>query len=572
MTDVPEWSTALPDWEERIVARRSLVPCAPLFPAEAAAARAQIGEFRIVDAPGSPTMAKACLPWVFDFIDAIFGAYDAETGRRLIRDFFLLISKKNTKSTTAAAIMLEALIRNWRNSAEYIILAPTKEIANNDFGPARDMIRTNKELSALCHVQEHLRMITHRVTGATLKVLAADSETVGGKKATGVLVEELWLFGKQANAENMLREATGGLASRPEGFVIYLSTQSDDPPAGVFKQKLGYARDVRDGKIVDRQFLPILYEFPERMLKAKEYLLKKNFYVTNPNLGVSVDEAFLSREYDKAQQAGEASLRGFLAKHLNVEIGLALRSDRWAGADSWEAAAEPGLTLDAVLERSEVVTVGVDGGGADDLLGLAVLGREKDTRRWLLWAHAWAHPKAVERRKENASRYRDFKAAGELTIINDYPEDLVEAVAIIERVKHAGLLAGVGLDMIGIMGIVDALAEIDVTEDGDLMKDGNALVGVTQGYRLAGSIKGVERKLIDGSFRHCGQALMAWSVGNAKVEATRNAFIVTKQASGMAKIDPLMAMFDAATLMERNPPAMAGGSIFDREDLAGIIY
>ena len=124
----------------------------------------------------------------------------------------------------------------------------------------------------------------------------------------------------------MLREATGGLMARPEGFTIFLSTQSDEPPAGVFKQKLMYARDVRDGVVDDPRFMPVMYEFPADMIERKAYLDPKNFYITNPNLTVSVDVQTIEHEFKKSQYGGAESMQGFLAKHLNIEIGLALQS------------------------------------------------------------------------------------------------------------------------------------------------------------------------------------------------------------------------------------------------------
>lgn len=548
-----EYSTACLDWEERIVSRKSLVP-KPIFPGYAAEAMEIFNSLIIVDVVGQPRMGEVSRPWLQEFARSIFGCYDESSGKRLIRDFFLLISKKNTKSTTAAGIMLTVLIMNWRSSAEFLILAPTKEVADNSFFPARDSIRADPELESLLQIQDHIRTITHRETRATLKIVAADSESASGKKATGVLVDELWLFGSKHNADAMLREATGGLASRPEGFVIYLSTQSDKPPAGVFKSKLQYARGVRDGRIKDNQFLPVLYEFPKKYIDTDKYKDPKYWYITNPNLGLSVDEEFLLREYKKAEEDGKEELNVHLAKHLNVEIGMRLAADNWPGAEYWKSCESEEVTFDELLSRSEVITFGIDGGGLDDLLGIAAVGRLIDDNReltqktWWAWTHAWAHKSVLERRKQIAPILLKCENDGYLTIVDRVGEDISGVLKKIVEIEKSGLLNAIGIDQIGVPGILDAIEGAGI--------DKEIVFGVRQGWALAGAIKTTERRLASRDLLHHGGGLMEWCVANAKVEARANSTLVTKKVSGSAKIDPLMALFNAVELMALNPKSM----------------
>ena len=545
-----KWKTSCIDWRERIVAKRSLLP-SPLFANEAAEALEVFKTLKIVDAPGKPTFGEACEPWVFDFVSAIFGAYDKETGERLIREFFLCISKKNMKSTLAAGIMVTALVRNWRHSAELLILAPTIEVANNAYQPARDMVKEDEELSELLHVQDHIRTITHRSLGAALKVVAADTDTVSGKKAGHIFVDELWVFGKRPKSDAMLREATGGTISRPEGFIIWATTQSDEQPAGVFKTKLDYFRDVRDGIIDDPRSLPLIYEFPEEMLEDDRYLDPANFYVTNPNLNRSVRQSWLEDELKKVVDATGGEKQVFLAKHLNVEIGLKLAHNRWAGADFWEGATQV-HTFEELLEKCEVVTAGADGGGLDDLFGLGVIGRCKINRTiWYSWSKAWVHRRALGLRKDIAPQLIEFAKDGDLVICDDAEQPNRECADYILRIKEAGLLPaqhGVGLDAYGITALVDELATRGI--------EGETLAAIRQGAALSPATWGLEVKLSKKTLVPAKSRLMAWCVGNAKAEVRGGAVLITKQTAGRAKIDPLVALFNAAMLMSRNPSAV----------------
>lgn len=576
-----QWDLACRDWKERLKAGTSLVPTLPLDQVAAGRAVKIYNTLKLPDVPGTPTLGEAGGDWFRAIVAAIFGSIDPLTGRRRVREVLVEVPKKNSKTTNAAGVMLTAMLMNRRPRAEFLLVGPTHAISELAFNQADGMIKADEQLSSRFHVQAHIKRIEFRGRIASrLQIRTFDSRVLTGIKPIGVLVDELHELGKVAGADRVMGQIRGGLIPFPEASLFMITTQSDEPPAGVFLDELTTFRMVRDGLVPSNGRLPVLYEFPEEMLKAEAWRDPATWPMVTPNLNRSIALDRLIEDWDNAQHKGEKEIRRWASQHLNVQIGITLMSDRWAGAAHWEKNAEPGLTLADLIERCEIIVLGIDGGGLDDLLALCAIGRERAaeipqgcrlvaahlaellpelpaddllrSRRWLHWAHAWAHESVRELRKEIADRLADFEKDGDLTFVARIGDDILQLGDYVEQVRDSGLLPGkkaIGVDQAGIGEILEELDRRGI----DVTADAGVVVGIPQGWKLVGAIKTTERKLAGGDLHHGGTRLMDWCVGNAKVEPVGNAIRITKQAAGKAKIDPLMATFDAAALMSMNP-------------------
>jgi phage terminase large subunit-like protein len=98
---------------------------------------------------------------------------------------------------------------------------------------------------------------------------------------------------------------------------------------------------------------------------------------------------------------------------------------------------------------------------------------------------------------------------------------------------------------VGIGAVLDELAAVGIPRE--------LVLGIPQGYRMTGAVKEAERRLGAAMLWHGALELMAWCIGNAKIIPAGNAVLITKQVSGSAKIDPLLALIDAVSLMMLNP-------------------
>lgn len=563
-----EWKFACPDWFERLKDGRSLIPDLPIDEEKAEKGLRIFERLRVPDIDDKPTLGEACGPWFKEIVRTIFGSVD-DDGKRHVAEIFALVGKKNSKTTYSGGLMLALLLANKVPRAEILFVGPTQEIADTAFQQAVGMIEEDEEgyLQKRFHVQDHRKVIKDRVTKAFIKIKTFDMKVMTGSKPIIVLLDELHIMGAISYASRVIRQIRGALVRRKDSLFVIITTQSDEEPAGAFLTELEYARAVRDGRIVDHvRLLPILYEFPEAMQidEDKPWMDSRNWPLVMPNLGRSLHLENMVADFETERRKGDEALQLWASQHLNVQVGLALHGERWRGVDYWLGAADRSITIDHLMDVCDVIVAGIDGGGLDDLLGLCLMGRHRETRKWLWWGRAWAQSDVLKLRTDIAERLRDFERDGDLVICKHSTQDLVDVASILETIWNSGLMpekGAIGLDPQAVAALVDEITGRGIPDE--------ALVAVSQGFRLSSAIWGAERKLKDGTMKHCGSRMLNWCAGNAKAQQSGNAVIITKAAAGKAKIDPIIAGFNAVSLLSRNPEA-AGSSVYRERGLLAV--
>lgn len=546
---------ACPDWWEKIQRGETPIPEIPVNEERAARALAFFNRLRLPDVKGNPPLSEACGQWFKDILVAFLASEDPETKERLVWELLCEVPKKSSKSTYSAALAITALYMEETPNGQMLLIGPSQNISARCFDQAQAMIRLDEDLNSIFHIQDHLKSITRKITGTALEVKTFDTGIITGEIPILTIIDELHELGKKAKAAKVMQQIRGGGITQTGGQLLMITTQSDERPAGIWKSEIAKARKIRDGEAGPTPImLPVLYEFPLKLQKDEAFWRdRSNWRLVLPNLGLSINQQRLEADYDNNATIDKEKEQIWVSQHLNIEIGVGLHNDRWTGADFWESSGRS-VGLEALLERSEVVTAGIDPGGQDDLLSFSLVGRDRETQAWLHWAEHWADRIVLERRKSIASVLQDFSEAGDLIMVDDLEGEAYGAIArICAEVRDLGLFPeknAIGIDGAGKAAnlAIDALE----AKDFDASKD---LQAISQGYRLNNIAATVSVKLKGGTFLHSDQPIMAWCVENTKMYQRANAEYPSKEESGAGKIDGTMSMLNAAELMSWHPEA-----------------
>ncbi len=146
--------------------------------------------------------------------------------KQMLRDYFagttetvILVPKKNSKSTSAAAVALFHLVTT--PDAECVVVAASREQAGILFNQAGGFVRRSEWFKA--RVKLTLRELRSRSDAGRIRVMAADADTADGTICTLAIVDEVARH-RSAELYGTLRD---GLGPR-QGRLIGISTAGDD--------------------------------------------------------------------------------------------------------------------------------------------------------------------------------------------------------------------------------------------------------------------------------------------------------------------------------------------------------
>lgn len=209
----------------------------------------------------------------------------------------------------------------------------------------------------------------------------------------------------------------------------------------------------------------------------------------------------------------------------------------------WMKSTNLGLTAETIAANSDVVVVGIDGGGLDDIITMAVVGRSKESKRWLIYSHSWISRDLYERRREYSTEAWGALVADEHLTVYDKPSDVTDSVVrTIERIEERNVLAdqGIALDLHGVSLIFNAIAESSIGTD--------RIVGVRNGFHLNCAIKDLQERIIGRDVSHNGNSVMDAAVISAETEMHVNHVCIYKQHNG-AFATALFALLYCANIM-----------------------
>lgn len=331
--------------------------------------------------------------WQTFIIACIYGFKYKSNNKRVCRNAFILMARKNGKSALCAALSLYHLIADGEASSEIFFAANSREQAKillsitSNF--AKSLDPKGKQIS--------LYRDTIKFKNNLIKVVSSDTSKLDGYNLSFAIIDEE----HEAKDSKMIDIISSSMGMREQPLLIEISTAGYNQFA-ICKQKYNTAKEVLMGIKEDDSLQAFIYELDDNDKWDEE----ENYIKANPNLNITITKEFILTEIKKAKNTPslEVSVR---TKNLNQWLST---SEVWINNNVINKA-----TRKIELNEFSGCTcfVGVDLAAVSDLTAVSYL--VVNNERYYFKTDYYL-PQSTLSENSNAELYKQWKRNGLITI------------------------------------------------------------------------------------------------------------------------------------------------------------
>lgn len=453
--------------------------------------------------------------WQQQFIQNLFG-WKRLDGTRRYRRAYLEVPRKNGKTTLAAGIALFLLFADGEPGAEIYSAAADRDQAAICFDQAKAMIEMAPALQKMATV--YRRSILAPGTRSSYRVLSAEAYSKHGLNAHGVIFDELHA---QPGRElwDVLTTATG---ARRQPLVVAITTAGYDRES-ICWEVHEYARQVRDGIIVDDSFLPAIYAAEEE----DDWTDAETWAKANPGMGVTVKPEYLEEECRRAIQSPSYQ-NTFRRLHLDQ---WTQQESRWLDMRAWDRAERvESLAETETGLAGQLCYAGLDLASTTDLAALALVFPGERMRVVMRY---WTPAETlIERGRRDRVDYAAWVRDGWMSATPGATINFDHIRAEIQRLGQIYQIREIAFDRWGAVQMSQQLAEAGFT-----------MVQFGQGFAsMSAPAKDLERLMLEGRLGHGGHPVLRWNADNVTALADAAGNIKPDKAKSTGRIDGIVAV------------------------------
>lgn len=462
--------------------------------------------------------------WQKAIIQTVFGFVD-DKGIRRYREVFIVVARKNGKSTLLSAIGLYMLFADGEGGAQVCCVASKKDQAKIVFDEAKNMVSQSALLRK--HIRKRKSDLYVDLTFSTFEPLASDSNTLDGLNMHCGILDEIHAW-KDRNIYDVSKQSMG---TRQQPLLFEIST-AGFVRENIFDSQYDLATEILDGTKEDERFVSFIYELDDR----KEWTVQKYWIKANPGLGTIKSFEYLKEQVERAKN-DKNYLPTLLTKDFNI---------RETGVGSWLTfeTIDNKETYDFESIKNSYGIGGVDLSSVGDLTCSSLLIR-KNGKMYLAQMYFIPEEKAEKHIQEDKVPYHIWKEKGYIRYCSGNMVNFSDVTAWFNemRDKYSIYSLWIGYDPWGAASWVE-----EMKQNGYIMEE------VIQGAKTMSTpmkmlASDLESKLIN----YNNDPITKWCLTNTQIETDKNDNIrPVKGKNSKQRIDGAVSLIDAYVVYQRH--------------------